>query len=548
MIRKVVIRRFKRFDEVEFNLPGHVVLAGPNNMGKTTVLQAIGAWSLAFNRWKELNDFNPRRHGYGRVPITRQAFSAVPLRTFKLLWRDRNSAGDIEIGLQFESGPLITMEFQLESMEQIYVRPKTEVPPADLKSLDLRAVFVPAMTGIPRDEPVYQPPYIREMLGMAKPGDILRNLLVEAHHSETAWRDLKASMMEMFGCELSPPDGSGAYIVAEYQEPGKRARFDIGSAGSGFQQVLMLLTFLNIRPSSVLLLDEPDAHLHVILQDAIYGELTAVALKQKSQLILATHSEVIIDSVDPRELYVMLKTPRPLSDSVEKSVLIRSLRVLSNTDIVLAEQSPGVLYLEGHTDLSILREWARVLKHPLAEFLLTRVYWKPCVWETHDGATGVKARDHYEALRLVRADLPGLILVDGDAHPEVKSTPITGKDLQCQRWKRYETESYLLHPTALMRFVEEQVGKDAAKPHVDALVEYFRAKYPPDFLKNPLEDTPFLMSAKARTDLIPPALDAAGLPGIPYTRFHEIAAVMLPEEIHPEVKEKLDAIQKAFNL
>ena len=35
----------------------------------------------------------------------------------------------------------------------------------------------------------------------------------------------------------------------------------------------MLLTMLNTRPGAVLLLDEPDAHLHVILQDAIYGEL-----------------------------------------------------------------------------------------------------------------------------------------------------------------------------------------------------------------------------------------------------------------------------------
>lgn len=43
-------------------------------------------------------------------------------------------------------------------------------------------------------------------------------------------------------------------------------------------------------------------------------------------------------------------------------------------------------------------------------------------------------------------------------------------------------------------------------------------------------------------------MTAAGLPAFPYTRYHEIAAVMLPEEIHPEVKEKLDLIQKAFNL
>ena len=40
MIRTIRIRGFKRFDESEFRLPGHVVLAGPNNTGKTTVLQA----------------------------------------------------------------------------------------------------------------------------------------------------------------------------------------------------------------------------------------------------------------------------------------------------------------------------------------------------------------------------------------------------------------------------------------------------------------------------------------------------------------------------
>ena len=57
-----------------------------------------------------------------------------------------------------------------------------------------------------------------------------------------------------------------------------------------------------------------------------------------------------------------------------------------------------------------------------------------------------------------------------------------------------------------------------------------------------------MIGTKARTDLLPPALDAAGLPGIPYTHYSEIAAIMFPEEIHPEVKEKLDAIQRAFNL
>jgi hypothetical protein len=58
----------------------------------------------------------------------------------------------------------------------------------------------------------------------------------------------------------------------------------------------------------------------------------------------------------------------------------------------------------------------------------------------------------------------------------------------------------------------------------------------------------YLQQRKARTEVIPPILNAAGLHGFPYTRFNEIAAVMLPDEIHPEVKEKLDAIQQAFRL
>ena len=74
----------------------------------------------------------------------------------------------------------------------------------------------------------------------------------------------------------------------------------------------MLLTFLYTHPASVLLLDEPDAHLHIILQDAIYGKLRAVAAEQKSQLIIATHSEVIIDTVEPQELCMLLDHPRLL--------------------------------------------------------------------------------------------------------------------------------------------------------------------------------------------------------------------------------------------
>lgn len=547
MIEKVTIRRFKRFQEVTFDLPGHIVIAGPNNCGKTTMLQAIAAWDLALTRWKQLNDF--QRHGgsYTRAPITRQTFAAVPLRAFDLLWNDRNYSGSIEIEIKHRQGWKVVMEFIADSTEQVYVRPKSMADPQTVRQAELKTVFVPPMTGLSTDEPVYQPPKIDQLLGQSKPGEVIRNLLFQAHQT-ASWGILKNSIHRLFHYQILPPDATGADIIAEYQAQENGPRFDIASAGSGFQQVLMLLTFLHTRPGSTLLLDEPDAHLHVILQDAIYGELRSVAAKTSSQLIIATHSEVIINSVEPSELCALLNHPKILATTPEKQSLIRSLAVLSNEDLILASEAPGILYLEDSTDLQILREWAKILEHIAYEVLTRRLFWKRTVHQPRPGSEGILARKHYEALKLIRNDLPGLELIDGDAHSEIQATPITGEGLQRLRWKRYEIESYLLHPETLARYVESKVGTAASSLHVADLKKHFEENYPSAFLKEPFGDYPYLLGTKARTLLLPPALESAGLAGIPYTSYHEIAAVMKPEEIHPEVIEKLDAIPRAFRL
>jgi predicted ATPase len=562
VIHSVRIRGFKRFGtEVEFSLPGHVVLAGPNNTGKTTVLQAIAAWALALRRWRELNYFNPGR-GYPPAPISRQAFTAVPLRSFDLMWTNRlyRRNNPIEIELRHNDGWSVTMEFIAASTEQINVRPKKAgAPAAVVRNLDFRVAFIPPMTGIGIDEPVFQPPKIEQLLGLGRPGEVLRNLLVEANRDEVAWGQLQESIERLFGYRLQPPDTSGAHIVADYtmvDSSGISRVLDIASAGSGFQQVLMLFAFLNTRPGAVLLLDEPDAHLHIILQDAIYHELRTVAARQRSQLVVATHSEVVINAVEPRELYVMLNKPRAIANDAERSRLISTLRVLSNADVMQALDVRGVLYVEGYTDIAILRAWAAQLGHRAETLLTTELMWKPTVFEAREagtGASGIKAREHFEALRLVRDDLPGLELVDGDAHQNIRDTEIIGAGFQRLRWQRYEIESYLLHPNSLVRFVESTVGADSAAPHIEDMLAHWRDEFPPAVVREPLGYHEFLNVTKARTRLLPPLLNAAGLQAaglrdLPYTRYHEIARVMLPEEIHPEVHEKLDAICRAFGV
>ena len=552
MISEVVLRRFKRFEEETFDLSGHVILAGPNNCGKTTVLQAIAAWSLGLKRWRELSDFQRHGGGYTHAPIARQAFASVPLRSYDLLWKDRNYTGTVEIEVNLTDGRKITMEFKSNSTEQIYVRPLKNAEPASLRDLEFEVVYVATVGGLSVEEPVYQPDYIETLLGRQRPGDVVRNLLLQASRGD-AWDRLKAAVQRLFGVELLVPQTPGGQIVSEYRQSATAPSFDILSAGSGFQQVVLLLACLSTRRGAVVLVDEPDAHLHVFLQDSIFSELHRAAAATQSQLVIATHSEVIFNSASPEQICVMLGHPRRLASTVDVQRLKQAVAVLQQSDLVAALEAPGILYLEGYTDLNLLREWARVLQHPLKDYFDRTPFWRAKQPPGRSGAAEVPVKDHFEALRLVNSDMTAVWLVDGDGRGAVQpsQTDERGK-LNRLLWARYESESYLVHPEALTRFIEQKTGTaagDAVRAFFDKL---FGAELAKQFEANPFSAPPlvetYLKSTKARTDILGALLESAGIHGFDYTDFVEIAAVMRPEEVHPEVKAKLDFIQRAFGL
>ena len=560
MIREIVLRRFKRFDEERFDLNGHVILAGPNNCGKTTVLQAVAAWALGLKRWRELNDF--QRHGgaYTRAPLARQAFSAVPLRSYDLLWKDRNYTGTMEIEVSLVDGRRVTMEFHKDSTEQVYVRPEKSAEPAVVRDLNLEVVYVATVGGLSVEEPVYQSDYIETLLGRQRPGDVIRNLLLHASRG-AEWDKLKAAVQRLFGVELLVPQTPGGQIVCEYQQGPGAPSFDILSAGSGFQQVVLLLACLSTRRGAVVLVDEPDAHLHVFLQDSIFSELHRAAAETKSQLVIATHSEVIFNSASPEQICVMLGHPRRLASTTDVQRLRQAVAVLQQSDLVAAFEAPGILYLEGYTDLNLLREWARVLQHPLKDYLDRTPFWRAKQPPGRPDATEVPVKDHFDALRLVNADMTGVWLVDADGKRNIQPSQAAERTkLNRVIWARYETESYLVHPAALARFIDSQVGMGGS----DAVRTFLRREFEKyagaglgepiadAFIANPAQPSQiverYLGETKARTQVVGGILQEGGVHGMDYTQFSQIAAVMTPGEVHPEIIEKLNFIQQAFGL
>jgi len=580
MITKVTIKNFKRFESVSVPLGETIVFAGPNNSGKTTAIQALTMWRLVLTRWLEKRGDNPRSKARLRVgvPITRPDMTAVPVREVRLLWHGCDVLGEtnrprlIEILVNGISGGRdwqFGMELQYQGPEMLYCRPmridaeneeRMDVP-AEVR--DLTIIHLPPLAGLQYREERVNERVLQTRISEGRAGDIVRNLLLMvAEKGDADWERLKADTASLFQIELLKPEyAASGEIVAEYHNglplPTGRnphPKLDIASGGSGFHQVVLLLAFLYGRPGAVLLLDEPDAHLEVIRQRDVYTLLRKVAEERGAQLIVASHSEVILDETARENIIAFLgATPHSLASTHEKTQLKKSLSEIRSADYLLAEQRGAVLYVEDYTDIDILREWARTLQHPALGFLDS-----PFV--VYVGNVAAQARAHFNGLRTAVADLRGLLLIDQSDFALQSGGPLT--ELM---WQRREIENYLLVPEVILRFCRREILRisglveggsvgqgplwsEALQANLDANAGRLLARMLlPEVFEQPLNDTPFLLGIKGSDVVLEPffrqfytAFREYNM--MPKHNFYRLASLMKQTEMHPEIREKLNVI------
>jgi energy-coupling factor transporter ATP-binding protein EcfA2 len=569
MITRVRLEHFKRFGMETFELGDDIVLAGPNNSGKTTLLQAVATWYLALQRWLAEHAESSKAKQRTGVPVSRNDFTAIPLREMNLLWSERDTAfsKDEQEGMNAGQPKLaaitlfgkapgqadwnLTVTLRYTNKEQIYVKladesgnPITDVPP---QARDIRIVHVPPFSGIGAEETGLQLGYQSRLVGQGKPGDILRNLLLEVYRTDEKektghWKELTEDVHRLFRYHLKDPQYSEAtdpFIRIEYTHEGSKTAFDVASAGSGFHQVLTLLGFFYARPASVLLLDEPDAHLHVILQRQVYDLLRSVARRHGCQLLISTHSEIILEDTGPEQILSFYGRPHRLAIQTDRDQVREALKRLSSLDILAAENGQNILYVEDETDFKILTEFARVLDHPFSKFASA-----PFVSPIH-GHDAKEAKAHFFGLRAIHPGIKGILLLDGD-NRSLPDREIGADNLELLRWRRYEIENYLLHPEALLRFVagtEPDLLTMACRKLAE---DFLRDNFPPLALKDPLKDSDYLVSTPASKSILPSLVERTDR-RLSKKDYFQIAAQMKREEIHPEIIEKLDLMVRILD-
>lgn len=240
----------------------------------------------------------------------------------------------------------------------------------------------------------------------------------------------------------------------------------------------------------------------------------------------------------------------------------KKMLILEASEVSEAKSVIGVIYFESPDELKLLRAWAGVLNHAVRNFLECGALFKPHKWPSVNSPEVIECQDHYAALKQANPELSGVVLMNINSVPEGGIFSDTAKPgtLNHTVWSRCYAQNYLLHPSALARFIDARLGcggLDAVIRSVtNFFIEEFGEKAGPliadDFLARPITESKavraVLAHRKNRDQIVGRIFCDAGIHELDNLEFDQIAAQMLPEEIHPEVKEKLDFIQQAFGL
>jgi len=407
----------------------------------------------------------------------------------------------------------------------------------------VRVAFLPPMSGLAAEEPKWEPGRVNVLIGEGQTAQVLRNLCHQLYEQEDGgglWADLVAHIERLFGQTIQEPryvEVRGEVAMAYRERSG--VELDISSSGRGLQQTLLLLSYLYAHPGAVLLLDEPDAHLEILRQEQTYRLIKEVAASTGSQIIAASHSEVVLREAAGADVVVAF-VGRPHRIDDRGTQVLKALKDIGFDDYYLAEQRGWVLYVEGSTDLSILRAFARKLGHAAADLLddpfVRHVQNKPTV-----------AQSHFHGLREAKPDMVGVAVLDRLESGDLPEHPA----LTMLQWERREIENYVCREDVLLAWARgkesrEDLFANAAAPERERVMRRCIGEVT-EALATLGEPDPWSEDIKATDQFLDPLFrryyEALGLQVLfGKSDYYRLTEYMTPDMLPDEVAEKLDAI------
>ena len=494
MINEITIENFRQIEKQTIKLGAITVLIGPNNSGKTSLLQAFSLLSMAIKVWTKKRLGNPtKKQQRTGVAINLSEMSGIPASSFKDLWTNtrvkkgtynkadkKTTSKDIVIKIQAkgdsydsEDRPAswrVGFEFRYFRDTVIYAR-LMDGCDFGYALMAENIGLLPAISGLKLQEDRLELGSILRYIGEGNTSDVLRNICYHLYDkNQQNWQVFIDNVKELFNITINEPQyfqGSGLLEVTYNESDNKK--MSLSSLGSGAKQGILLFAYLGAFKNTINLLDEPDAHLEVIKQAGVYQRLSDFAKRNNSQIIIASHSESVLNAAT-NDLIVssMFGEFKPESVQNIKPFLVN----YGFEQFILARQKPRILYYEGHSDLNFIKAFCKKLgRADHIKQLDEEIY--PYAIGNNDAN---KPKKHFAALKKHIPELKGFALFDNLGAKTFQDIP---NDLEMYQWQRKEIENYLPIVDTLKQYAQTMAKDLFSKDYPKILDDILKANIPP---------------------------------------------------------------------
>ena len=373
-LESIQISNFKGVKNLNCKFEDITLLAGLNNSGKTTVLQAVYLITAALPIISSHPDpFT--EHPSSRSIELGESLSSLGLQNVDMLLPHMKQGADSTLiglfsqGLSIELKPIARAQFQFN------VSSSNNCPKEQLQGLvsqipNYSAEFVTPPGTVSSREDMMPYNNYQGMLAQGKGSQLWRNAIwwsVQQEGYET-FESVKALVMRYFPDVevLQPTLGASnpPEILLNYKER-SGVKLDIAQSGAGLRTFLTLARLLEQSSARILLLDEPDAHLHASQQAVVINLLMDTALEQGKQVVVASHSPEFIVRT-PVECLRWIEPGSPNAQPDEMRILLERLGVTPDVHLTGHTFPEVIVYVEGKTDKPVMESliaWCRQ-KHP----------------------------------------------------------------------------------------------------------------------------------------------------------------------------------------
>ncbi len=587
MIKKVVIKKFKRLNDVSVDLHPETLslVVGGNNSGKSTLLHAIAVWQyswsvIRFEKGETALLDGAHVDGLG---ISLDDFTPLNIPSFKYLWTNLKPGSSYTLTIDCywdlagaEKHLCIGLAF---GQDRLYVKNVGSNLVAGDKIPNV--AYVPPFAGIANKEQWYAPAMRNMLIGQGLAGAVLRNQIVDLFRSNLAERKrlkgnrtkisrrdleqlrendpyelLNQTVFKIFKGQLYPERFNeefhthvsvgfrkGEIVNKRFAPFPSYTLRDIMAEGSGFLQWLSVYTFALSPNIDVLLLDEPDAHLHRSLQNELLDLLRNIALKKHKQVLVATHSTEVIRGFDYHDIIHADKGHyHYLSDGTRKAYVMSGLGTEYFILLDGIQRHKKILFVENRWDAEILKRFCNKYSQ-----------WPDNIVVWNDANMHCERKKFFMELHRQIPDLKAISLHDRDNgsyeqtnqdlsvgdQPDWSGAPANSGEIRFRTWRRWEMESYLMGIPAMKRIyqrehpamspvdVENEVNRQLAAVSVVINAEYMQSD------RTPGNQSLFQNDAKVMLD---PLLNSLGLDK------WEVIEEMTDAEIFEDVRTLIDEI------